>query len=187
MLLLASGAALPGVAAAQRKDMSISPFMALPRTEGLGRAAGLAFTIAADPELAFRFGGQVALKNTYAGSGGAASVLPPWAGEIDVLGPISGQPFGSSATRVAATYAIIGVGAASRDTAATRVTSKNWSYGLGVSIPVGSVIDLVGESRWRIMKFVLPTAKEAKLKEYRMGVAFHLPSTGPMGGITRRR
>jgi hypothetical protein len=186
VMLIFAAAAFPAGLRAQRSDMSLSPFMALPRTEGLGRAAGLAFTIAQNPDLALRFGGQVALKNTYAGSERVASSLPPWAAEIDMLGPISGRPFERAGARVAGTYAIIGVGAGASDTADTRVTRKNWSYGLGISLPFGSVIDVVGESRWRINKFVLPTAKQPKVKEYRLGLAFHLPSAAPTG-ITRRR
>jgi hypothetical protein len=186
VMLVFATAVFPGVIGAQRSEMSISPFVALPRTEGLGRAAGLAFTVAANPDLALRFGGQVALKNTYAGSEPIPSALPPWAAEIDALGPISGRPFERSGTRVAGTYAIIGIGAGASDTADTRVTRKNWSYGLGISLPLGSVIDVVGESRWRIYKFVLPTAKQPKVKEYRLGLAFLLPSAAQVG-IMRRR
>ena len=173
--------------AAQQTDFSISPFMSFPRTTGAGRSAGLALAFSGGRDFAFRIGAQSALKNTFAGVGGVATVIPPWGAEADAIFPLTGHPFGSAASRTAATYMLLGFGAAGADSLDVRLNAKNWSYGLGTTIPLGSVVDFLAESRWRMTRFVLPTAspKPAKTKELRFGLTFHV--AGSNYGTDRRR
>ena len=107
--------------------------------------------------------------------------MPHWGFDSDIAMPLSGRPFGSS--RSVGTFGFLGLGVAATDSAAVRAVRKNWSYGLGTTIPLGSVVEMFADSRWRMQQFVLPTAKPhpTRERELRFGLAFHF------GGETRRR
>jgi hypothetical protein len=164
-------------ALAQQSDVSVSPSLSLP-TGTTGALGGVGLTFAGTSGFAFRASGHVALKNTYAGLSGSGTWLPPWGADIDAMFALSGRPFGNR-NRSVATFAFMGIGTSATDTADVRLLNKNWSYGLGTMLPLGSVVDLFAESRWRMSRFVLPTAspRPARSKEFRFGMSFHLPAS----------
>lgn len=165
------------VARAQQSDVSVSPSLSLP-SAGIGALAGLGLTLAGSSGFALRASGRVALHKTNTGALGSAPSLPPWGADVDAVFALSGRPFGSR-NRSAASFAFIGMGTAATDTADVRSVNKNWSYGIGTMLPLGSVVDLFVESRWRMARLVLPTAspKPARSKEIRFGMSFHVPGS----------
>ena len=164
--------------AAQQSDYSITPFVSFLTATGRTPLAGLDLTISGNPGLALRLNGRSALRNTYAGGFGTGSVIPPWGADVDMAVPLSGRPFGAS--RSIATFGFLGLGAAATDSAESRFVKKNWSYGVGTAIPLGSVVDIFADSRWRMQQFVLPTAKPrpTRAKELRFGLTFHVGGSG---------
>jgi hypothetical protein len=159
---------------AQQSDASISTSLSVPAKAGTGALGGLALTLASSPRFALRASGQVALKNTSASTLGATTWLRPWTADVDAVFALTGRPLGSH--RTAASYGFLGMGKSAMDTANARATNKNWSYGIGSMVPLGASLDLFAEWRWRMSKFVLPTArpKPTRSKEVRFGLSFHL-------------
>jgi hypothetical protein len=174
-LALAILSTVPLSLAAQQSDVAISPFVTEPSGFGTRPIAGLALTLAGSPTFGLRGAARMALKNAYAGPTNVNKWLPPWGGDADALFALSGRPFGG-VTRSASSFAFVGVGIAARDTADVRIVSKNWSYGLGATLPLGSRVDLFAESRWRVAGLILPTAhpRPLKAKEYWVGMSFHV-------------
>ena len=68
----------------------------------------------------------------------------------------------------------------SSDTVGRNALHNNWSYGAGMSVPVGGMLDVFGESRWRMSRYVLPTARFAPTptNEFRFGISLHLGNAG---------
>ena len=160
---------------AQQSDASISPSLSLPAKTGTGALGGLALTLAGSPGFALRASGNVALKSTSATTLGATTRLRPWTADVDAIFTLAGRPLGSR-NRPAASYGFLGIGKSAMDTANVHATSKNWSYGIGSVVPLAAPIDLFAEWRWRISRFVLPTArpKPTRSKEVRFGISLHL-------------
>ena len=169
-MLVAPAASL----AAQQSDYSVSPFVSFLPATGRSPLGGLALTLSGAPGFAFRVSGRTALRNTYAGGFGSGTFLPPWGADADAMVPLSGRPFGAF-NRSAATFVFVGFGVAGADSAGSRVASKNWSYGIGTILPLGSLADIFADSRWRMSRFVLPTAspRPVRTKELRFGLTFH--------------
>jgi hypothetical protein len=173
--------------AAQQSDVAFSPFVSLPSSTGIHSLAGLGITLAGSPTFGLRAAGRMAMKNSYAGVAGVSSWMPVWGADVDAMFALSGSPFGSVG-RTAATFLFAGIGEAARDTADLRLTHANWSYGAGAALPVGSVVDLFAESRWRVPRLVLPTAHpRERTTEYWIGLSFHVHGgTDTYGGRRRR-
>ncbi|MEP6496265.1 MAG: hypothetical protein ABJF01_26595 [bacterium] len=171
---------------AQGSDVSISPFVSFLPTSGRSPLPGFALTIAGTPTFGLRLNARTALRKTNVGEVGTGSRIPPWGADADAVFALSGHPFGSS-NRSVSTSAFIGFGAAATDTATSRVVTKNWSYGLGTTLPLGSILDVFLDSRWRMSRFVLPTASPhpTRTKELRFGLTFHVGGTDR--GNDRRR
>jgi hypothetical protein len=178
----------PAALWAQGSDVSISPFVSFLPPTGKSPLAGLTAVVAGSPDFGLRLNGRMALRNTYTGEFGAGSWTPPWGADIDGVTALSGHPFGAK-NRSASSVAFMGIGLAAADTGtgAARVMRKNWSYGLGTVLPVGTAVDLFADSRWRMERFVLPTAKPhpARVKELRFGLTFHMGRADD--GMSRRR
>ena len=153
---------------AQQSDIAISPFVSLPTASFSSPLAGLGFTLAGNPKFALRGTGRVALKNTFGGSAGTNTWLPPWGADGDLMYATSGQPFGTQ-SRSLSTFVFGGFGAAAQDSAAVRPIRKNWSYGVGSLVPLGSALDIYAESRWR---------KPGSAKELRFGLSLHVLGSG---------
>jgi hypothetical protein len=62
-----------------------------------------------------------------------------------------------------------------------RDQEQGWSYGDGLSVPLGSALDLWGETRQRMSSFVLPTSYDAPTprQELRFGMSFHFGGGSP--------
>ncbi len=164
---------------AQQSDVSISPSLSLPRTAGTSALAGLALTLAGSPGFGLRASGHIALKSVSSGAVGATASSRPWIADADAVFALSGRPLGSR-NRTAASYGFLGIGRSAMDTANVGVSNKNWSYGVGAMVPLATSVDLFAEWRWRMSKFVLPTArpKPTRSKELRFGMSLHLARPG---------
>ena len=168
VLLYVSPALCAAGLGAQQSDLSISPFVSLPTSAFSSPLAGIGFTLAGNPTFALRGTGRVALKNTYGGLVGASTWLPPWGVDGDLMFASSGRPFGAQA-RSLSTFLFAGLGAAAQDSGTVRPIRKNWSFGAGSVLPLGSKADLFAESRWR---------KPGSAKELRVGLSLHVLGSG---------
>jgi peptidoglycan DL-endopeptidase CwlO len=177
-LVLAAVAAPLSLASAQQSDLTVSPFVSYLPAMGGNPLAGLALTLAGDAGLGVRASGNISLQNQNAGTVGFSNSVRPWGVDADAILSVGGRRSGGS-RRSVAPFVFVGVGAASNDTAGYRMTATNWSYGAGASLPVANSVDLFGESRWRMSRYVLPTASMAPspTAELRFGVSFHVGKT----------
>jgi cell wall-associated NlpC family hydrolase len=173
-LVLAAVAPLSPVSA-QQTDLTVSPFVSYLPAMGSNPLAGLALTLAGDGGLGIRASGTVSLQNQVGGTLGFSNSMRPWGADADAILSVGGRRLRGS-NRSFAPFVFVGVGAASNDTAGFRATTSNWSYGAGATLPVGGAIDLFGETRWRMSRYVLPTAAMAPspTQELRVGVSFHV-------------
>ena len=175
LLVLAAAVAPLSLAAAQQSDLTVSPFVSYLPAMGSNPLAGLALTLVGDAGLGVRASGNVSLQNQNGGAVGFSSSVRPWEADADAILSVGGRRSGRSGRSVAP-FVFVGVGAGSNDTAGYRMTTTNWSYGAGATLPVGNSVDLFGESRWRMSRYVLPTAPMAPspTAELRFGVSFHV-------------
>lgn len=177
--LLAAIAAGPTIAAAQKSDVSVSPFVSFLPATGASPLAGMALAIAGTGGLGVRGSANLSLSNENT-SFGTANTLRPWGADADLVLSIGGSRYGLSGIRTLAPYLFTGIGVTGRDSLGFNVTSHNWSYGAGAAIPLGGPVDLFAESRWRMSRYVLPTATGAPsaTNEFRVGISFHLGGSG---------
>jgi hypothetical protein len=170
-------AAIP--AAAQQSDLSISPFVAFLPSAGTSPLAGLALTLAGNGGLGVRASAHLALENNNNNYLMGSGALRPWGADADLVLSLGGRSL--RGTPSIAPYAFAGVGS-------SNAATTNWSYGAGLSIPLGADIDLFGESRWRMSRFVLPTASMAPspTTELRVGLSFHVGGGGTSRDEGRR-
>jgi cell wall-associated NlpC family hydrolase len=161
--------------AAQQYDLSVSPFVSFLPSAGASPLAGLALALAGDAGFGLRASAHLALENANNSGFGAGSAIRPWGADADAVYSIGGRAFGSY-NRTFAPFVFAGIGTSATDSIGFRVVRSNWSYGAGATIPLGSAIDLFGESRWRMSRYVLPTASfaPAPTTELRVGVSFHV-------------
>ena len=166
-------------AAAQQSDLAISPFVSFLPSAGSNPLAGLALTLAGDAGFGIRASAHLALESSNTSYAfGSPAGMRPWGADVDlILSP------GGRGSRSFAPYAFAGLGTSGRDSLGYRTTRGNWSYGAGVSIPLGSAIDVFGESRWRMSRYVLPTAAMAPspAQEFRAGISLHIGVGGARG------
>lgn len=166
---------------AQQPDLSVAPFVSFLTTTGASPLAGLAITLAGSAPIALRVSGHLSLENTN-GSTLTGNAIRPWGGDADAVLFLGGR--GGFRTGLAP-YVFAGVGISGNDSLGLGRTTinNNWSYGAGLTVPLGSAIDVFGESRWRMSRFVLPTSQFAPTptNELRIGVSLHL------GGASRSR
>jgi cell wall-associated NlpC family hydrolase len=172
---------------AQQTDLSISPFVSFLPASGASPLAGLALTLAGNAGLALRASGHLALESSNNSGFGATGTMRPWGADADALFFIGGRSFGGF-TRTFAPFVFAGVGMSGSDSTGYNTTRNNWSYGAGATIPLGSTVDLFGESRWRMSRFVLPTAPLAPspTAELRIGLSFHMGGSGGGSGLGDR-
>jgi cell wall-associated NlpC family hydrolase len=186
--MLAGLLAWPAAAvAAQQSDLSVSPFVSFLPSAGASPLAGLAIALAGDAGFGLRASAHLALENANNTGFGTGSSIRPWGADADAVYSIGGRAFGSY-NRTFAPFVFAGVGNSATDSSGFRVVRSNWSYGGGATIPLGSAIDLFGESRWRMSRYVLPTASFAPTPttELRVGVSFHVGGGGGARESSRR-
>ena len=179
---IAFGAATAG---AQQSDLSISPFVSFLPSVGLNPMAGLALTVAGNGGFGMRASAHLALSNETVSAFNGNSSIRPWGADADAVFSVGGQGRGGY-RRGFSPFAFVGIGTAGRDSAGLNVLHSNWSYGAGAALPLGAAVDLFGESRWRMSRYVLPTARFAPspTTELRVGLSFHV---GPSGHDDRPR
>lgn len=174
----------PSVAAAQKSDLSVSPFVSFLPAAGGNPLAGLALTLAGNGALGLRGSAHLSLDNRSQNSGlGSTSSLRPWGADADAMLSL-GRALGGS-NRAISPFVFVGIGTAATDSLGYRVNHTNWSYGAGTAIPLGRAVDVFGEARWRMSRYVLPTAPGAPTptNELRFGVSFHVGGGGSGGGF----
>ena len=164
---------------AQQSDVSVSPFVSFLPASGASPLAGLAIALAGTGGLALRASGHLALENSNANAFYGTNTFRPWGADADVVLFLGGHSSGGY-SRGLTPFVFTGVGVAGNDSTGQNVTHNNWSYGAGATIPIGTAIEVFGESRWRMSQFVLPTASLAPspTTELRFGLSFHIGSAG---------
>ncbi len=164
---------------AQQSDVTISPFVSFLPATGASPLAGLAIALAGNGGLALRGSGHLALENSNAGTFYGTNTFRPWGADADVMFFLGGRSSGGF-NRGFSPFVFAGVGVSGNDSLGQSVTHNNWSYGAGATIPLGSAIEVFGESRWRMSRYVLPTASLAPspMNELRVGLSFHVGSRG---------
>lgn len=161
--------------AAQQSDLAISPFVSFLPSAGTNPLAGLALTLAGDAGFGIRASAHLALENYNNDVGfGTSNAFRPWGADVDAILSLGGRSFGGT-SRGLAPFVFAGVGTATSDTNGFRQTHGNWSFGAGLAIPLASALDVFGESRWRMSRYVLPTASLAPSprQEIRAGLSLH--------------
>jgi cell wall-associated NlpC family hydrolase len=155
-------------ARAQQSDVSIGPFVSYFPSISASPLAGLALTLANGP-LALRGSGHLSLDDPNRST--TASTSRPWGADADALLILGGY-----GRRILAPYVFAGVGTSVTEYDGFRDEERGWSYGAGLSVPLGSVLDIWGETRQRMSQFVLPTANNAPTprQELRFGISFHV-------------
>jgi cell wall-associated NlpC family hydrolase len=179
-VLCAAAIATPGsLVMAQQSDVSVSPFVSFLPATGASPLAGLAIALAGTNGFALRASGHLALENSNANAFSSANTFRPWGADADAVLFLGGHSFGGY-NRGFAPFVFAGLGVSGSDSTGRSITHNNWSYGAGASIPLGSAIELFGESRWRMSRYVLPTASFAPspTNELRVGLSFHIGSSG---------
>jgi len=176
----AAASATPcSLAMAQQSDVTISPFVSFLPATGASPLAGLAIALAGNGGLALRGSGHLALENSTGSSFYGANTFRPWGADADVVFSLGGHSYGGY-NRGFSPFVFAGVGVSGNDSLGQNVTHNNWSYGAGATIPLGSAIAVFGESRWRMSRYVLPTASLAPspTNELRFGLSFRIGSSG---------
>jgi cell wall-associated NlpC family hydrolase len=184
----AAAALIPlGMVSAQQSDVTVSPFVSFLPTAGASPLAGLALTLAGNGGLALRASGHLSLETGSNTTYNGVSGMRPWGGDADAVLFLGGRYLGGYGHTMSP-YVFSGVGIAGHDSLGTTMTTNDWSYGAGLNVPLGSVVDLFGESRWRMSRYVLPTAAGAPspTTEFRFGISFHIGSGGMSRGQERR-
>lgn len=176
---LAAAVVAPLSASSAQSDVAISPFVSFVPTAGASPLAGLAIALSGSSGFALRGSGNLALKNTNSNGFTSTNGFRPWGADADLVFTLGGRSYGGY-SRSLAPFVFAGLGVSGRDSLGYNATHKDWSYGAGASIPLGSVLDLFAESRWRMSQYVLPTAQyaPAPTTELRFGLSFHVGTAG---------
>ena len=173
---VAALAAALGTADAQQTGVTLSPFVTFLPTGNASPMAGLAIALAGGP-LALRASGNLAVQERGAN---ALSDLAtrPWGVDADAIAYLAG--YGYSDRIALVPYVFTGVSNMAVDTASIRVNRQGWSYGAGLTLPVGGAVGLFGEARWRMSRFVMPDAADAPsaTQEFRFGMSFRVGGGG---------
>ena len=156
-------------AAAQQSNVSITPFVSFLPSAGTSPLAGLALTLAGNGGIGLRASGHLALENSKTAGLGTAGTMRPWGADVDALFTV-----GSRGGLMPFVFA--GLGTSGYDSGGSNAFRNNWSYGAGATIPLGGALDVFGEARWRMSRYVLPTATLAPspTNEFRVGLSFHV-------------
>ncbi len=161
-------------ATAQQSQVAVSPFVTLLPTGAANPLAGLAITLGgASSGFALRGSGNLALEQSNVGPFLTDETYRPWGLDADAMLYLAGR---GSYRPTVAPFVFAGVGLKSTDSTGIAQRNKDWSFGAGLQLPLGSAIDLFGQSRWRMANFVLPTAKIASrpTTELSFGLTFHV-------------
>jgi hypothetical protein len=160
---------------AQQSDITISPFVSFLPTAGTSPLAGLALTLAGNGGFGLRASAHMALDNSNNAFANPGSIRP-WGGDADAVLGLGSHGFSP--------FVFTGLGLTSADSLGYRTTHHNWSYGAGAALPLSNAIGLFGEMRWRMSRYVLPTANVAPspTHEIRLGVSFKVGGSSSNNG-----
>ncbi len=173
---IAAIAAALTTATAQQSGVTLSPFVTFLPTGSASPMAGLSLAVTGGP-LALRGGGHLSLQERSATAAGDITTRP-WGLDADALAYLDSYGYGN---RIAFTpYVFAGVSTTAVDSGALRITRPGWSYGGGLTLPVGSAVGLFGEARWRMSRYVMPDASNAPpaKREFRFGMNFRVGGGG---------
>ncbi|MFI5227695.1 MAG: hypothetical protein ACHQWU_01425 [Gemmatimonadales bacterium] len=177
-----TGLCLATGAAGAQSELSVSPFMAVLPAGGASPLAGLALTLGgAQSGFALRASGNLALQNSNTTLFNTGGTYRPWGVDADAMLFLGGRGYRQPSL---APFLFAGLGTESTDSLGYNARQSNWSYGAGLQVPLGSAIAIFGESRWRMSRFMLPTASDAPspTTEFRFGMTFRVGSGGDDGG-----
>ena len=163
------------VASAQ-STVTVSPFMSYVPSAATNPLAGFSLTFGGTTGLALRGGAELSVSNPDSAAR-ANGGNRPWGADADIMMYLGGLGGGATVfSRALSPYLFTGIGLMGTDSAGKYVVEDGWSYGLGTTLPLGLDADLFGEARWRMPKYVLPTADDApdSKSELRFGLSFHV-------------
>src|SRR5262245_6467233 len=92
-LVLAAAVAPISLAAAQRSDLTVSPFVSYLPAMGGNPLAGVALTLVGDGGLGVRASGNVSLQNQNNGTFGFSNSVRPWGADADAILSVGGRRF----------------------------------------------------------------------------------------------
>ena len=180
---LAVGAlGLPLLTAAAQSNVTVSPFASYVPSAAVNPLAGFGLTFGGTTGLALRSSAQLSISNPDSAES-ARGGNRPWGADADVMLFLGGLGGGYTVfERSLNPYVFSGIFLmGSPDSASRNAMGNGWSYGLGASIPLGLHADVFGEARWRMPKYVMPTADDApdSKSEMRFGLSFHVGGAEP--------
>ena len=178
---LAASALLTAVTVghAQQHGVTLNPFLAFLPTGNTESMTGLSLMLGGGT-VAFRAGAQMALPDRRPTEQPATTMSRrPWVADLDALAYLDNLSYGELITF--APYVFVGVGSTAVDSGSLHVTRAGWSYGTGLSLPLGSAFGVYSEYRWRMSRFVSPSAPDAPAPtgEARIGLSFRIGAGGP--------
>src|SRR6185369_15995501 len=114
-----------------------------------------------------------------------AVTMRPWGLDADAMAYLSSYSYGDRIAFVP--YVFTGVSTMAIDSSIYRITRQGWSYGAGLTIPVGSALGMFGEARWRMSKYVMPDAANAppSTREFRFGLSFRVGGGGSAADVMK--
>ena len=150
---LATSLAALGAAA---RCSSTSPFVTFLPSGTAGPMTGLALTFSRWTARSRRRSHHQRAAVSSVNAGGTA--MRPWGADADAITT-------SRATRIAIApftpYVFAGVSTGAVDSGSSRINRQGWSYGGGMTLPLGSALGLFGEWRWRMSRYVMPNSHDA--------------------------
>lgn len=173
-------ALLPVMAAAGQSSVTVSPFVSYIPSAATNPLAGFALTFGGTTGLALRSGAEMSISNP-ARDTLATGGYRPWGADADAMLFLGGLGGGATVfSRALSPYVFAGIGLTGADSAGKNVVRNGWSYGAGVTLPLGMDADLFGEARWRLAEYVLPTSHDAPDSKMamRFGLSFHVGGGG---------
>lgn len=165
---------------AQQDGVTINPFLTFPPTGYAASMTGLSLTFGGG-SIAVRAGAQLSLPDRSPGEQpGTSAAVRPWGADLDALAYLDNLSYGELITF--APYVLVGVGTATVDSGSLRVSHHGWSYGTGLSLPLGRALGVFSEYRWRMSRFVSPYAPDAPAPrgEVRVGLSFRIGAGSPV-------
>lgn len=180
--LIAAGSlvVLPVMAAAGQSSVAVSPFVSYIPSAATNPLAGFALTFGGTTGLALRSSAEMSISNPARDSLSTGGYRP-WGADADAMLFLGGLGGGATVfSRALSPYVFAGIGLTGADSVGKNVVQHGWSYGTGVTLPLGMDAALFGEARWRLSQYVLPTSHDAPDSKMamRFGLSFHVGGGG---------
>jgi hypothetical protein len=176
LLAVVSLTLAPMLVASAQSTVTVSPFMSYVPSAATNPLAGFSLTFGGTTGLALRGGAELSVSNPDSAAR-ANGGNRPWGADADLMMFLGGLGGGATVfSRQLQPYLFTGIGLMGTDSSGKYTVEDGWSYGLGSTLPLGLDADLFAEARWRMAKYVLPTANDApdSKSEMRFGLSFHV-------------